>query len=124
VDDIMPTVETVAQWIQENVLDSSAWDNSTKQAVAVTQATRNLQRWYPDEEHTDEVVAYQAIWELQGIDPALKYQKHGVKSVADSGERIDYGDLMRDKVAPEVRDILGSPVDEYEGAALYGGRLV
>lgn len=116
----MPTVATVGAWIQANVLDSSAWDTATKKEVAVTQAIRNLLRWYPDTELTDELVAYQSIWEIQGTDPALKFQKHGVKSVGDKGESIAYGE--RDKVAPEVREILGDPYEA--GGFLNGGCLV
>jgi hypothetical protein len=120
----MPTIETVDAWIQVNILDSKAWDDSTKQQLAITQATRNLERWYPEVELTDEVVAHQAIWELQGTDPALKFQKQGVKSVSEGVDRIDY--LTRDKVAPDVRDILGRPLFELEDdvVILEGGPLL
>lgn len=106
----MPTVETVNVWIALNILDSQAWDEAVKKDLAVVQASRNLVRWYPEEPLTDETVAYQSIWELQGLDPALKYQKQGVKAVTDSGERIDYS--KRDKVSPDVRDLLGVPIFE------------
>lgn len=121
----MPTLETVDLWIQGNVLDRSAWDRSSEKSIAVLQAERNLARWYPDSEITDEFVAYQAIWELQGMDPALKFQKQGVKSVSEGEDRIDY--LYRDKVAPDVREILGPPAFELIEEApviLEGGRLI
>ncbi|MBG9603957.1 hypothetical protein ABE25_17915 [Cytobacillus firmus] len=121
----MPTLETVDLWIQGNVLDRSAWDRSSEKSIAVLQAERNLARWYPDSEITDEFVAYQAIWELQGMDPALKFQKQGVKSVSEGEDRIDY--LARDKVAPDVREILGPPAYELIEEApviLEGGRLI
>ncbi|WP_172369568.1 hypothetical protein [Sporosarcina jiandibaonis] len=124
----MPTVEEVSVWIALNVLDSQAWDDATKKDLAVVQASRNLSRWYPEIELTTDVVSFQAIWELQGLDPALKYQKQGVKAVTDSGERIDY--VHRDKVAPDVRDLLGPPFDELEEAEddeyvpQFGGRLI
>lgn len=108
----MPTVESVGEWIALNVLDSQAWDDFDKKDLAVVQASRNLIRWYPDVTLTDEHISFQAIWELQGLDPALKYQKQGVKAVTDSGERIDY--VSRSKVAPDVRDELGPPIDERE----------
>ncbi len=108
----MPTVETVGTWIASNVLDSQAWDDAAKKELAVVQASRNLLRWYQEVPLTDETVAYQSIWELQGLDPALKFQKQGVKAVTDNGERIDY--TSRDKVAPEVREILGTPFFEIE----------
>lgn len=108
----MPTAETVGEWIALNVLDSQAWDDTAKKDLAVVQASRNLTRWYPDDELNVEHIAFQAIWELQGLDPALKYQKQGVKSVTDSGERIDYE--SRDKVAVDVRDLLGPPIYEIE----------
>lgn len=121
----MPTLETVDLWIQENVLDRSAWGRSSEKSIATTQATRNLQRWYPAVPLTDELLAYQAIWELQGMDPALKFQKQGVKSVSEGEARIDY--LDRNKVAPDVREILGPPAFELieeAPAILEGGRLV
>ncbi|MDW0113767.1 hypothetical protein QT711_11265 [Sporosarcina saromensis] len=108
----MPTVLEIDAWIAANVLDSEAWDKAEKKDLAVVQATRNLSRWYPKVELTDEHIAYQAIWELQGLDPALKYQKQGVKAVTDNGERIDY--VSRSKVAPDVRDLLGVPLFEIE----------
>lgn len=102
----------VGDWIQANLLDTDAWDRSTKHAVAVVQAERNLSRWYPDVALTVEIVAYQAIWELQGNDPALKYQKHNVKQVSDNGESVSYKDGERPVVAPDVRDLLGPTADE------------
>ncbi|KON88950.1 hypothetical protein AF332_20600 [Sporosarcina globispora] len=121
----MPTLETVDLWIQGNVLDRKAWSDSTEKGIAVTQATRNLVRWYPDTDLTDELVAYQAIWELQGMDPALKFQKQGVKSVSEGSDRIDYS--TRDKVSPDVRDTQGPPAFELIEEApviLEGGRLI
>ncbi|KIL46936.1 hypothetical protein KP77_25050 [Jeotgalibacillus alimentarius] len=125
----MPTVETVGAWIASNVLDSQAWDEAAKKDLAFVQASRNLTRWYPEVPLTDETVAYQAIWELQGLDPALKFQKQGVKAVTDNGERIDY--TSRDKVAPEVREILGPPIFEVveheaeeEALPQFGGMLL
>jgi N-acetyl-anhydromuramyl-L-alanine amidase AmpD len=118
----MPTLESVGVWIQANILDSKAWDNSNKQGLAITQATRNLERWYPEMELTDEVVSYQAIWEIQGTDPALKFQNQGVKSVSEGSDRIDYH--TRDKVAPEVREILGVPSYELTEVFLEGGSLL
>ncbi|GGH17298.1 hypothetical protein [Paenibacillus segetis] len=102
----------VGDWIHANLLDTDAWDRSTKQAVAVIQAERVLSRWYPDVELITELVAYQAVWELQGIDPALKYQKHNVKTVADNGESVSYKDGERPVVSPDVRDLLGPTADE------------
>lgn len=121
----MPTLETVDLWILGNILDRKAWSGSAEKEIAVTQASRNLVRWYPDVELTDETVAYQSIWELQGMDPALKFQKQGVKSVSEGEDRIDY--LARDKVAPDVREILGPPAFELTEEApviLEGGRLI
>jgi hypothetical protein len=120
----MPTLESVDAWIKANVLDSIAWDISIKKELAVTQATRNLERWYPGVELTDEAVSYQAIWEIQGMDPALKLQKQGVRSVSEGEDRIDY--LSRDKVAPDVREILGKPSYELveEHVPLEGGCLL
>ncbi len=121
----MPTLETVDAWIRGNVLDRKAWDASAEKEIAITQSTRNLVRWYPESELTDELVAYQAIWELQGMDPALKFQKQGVRSVSEGSDRIDY--LSRDKVAPDVRDLLGPPAFELIEEApviLEGGRLL
>lgn len=123
----MPTVETVGLWITLNLLDSEAWDKSLKKDLAVTQAIRNLSYWYPETLPTDEFIAYQAVWELQGLDPALKYQKQGVKAVSDSGERIDY--VSRSKVAPEILDLLGTPlfeleITEEESPLQYGGILI
>lgn len=117
----MATLESVNAWIQANVLESEVWDKSQKQELAVIQATRNLKRWYPNETLTDEIVAYQAIWEIQGVDPALKFQKQGVSSVSGDGERIDYS--FRDKVAPEVREILGGESDA-SNVRLEGGMLL
>lgn len=125
--------QTVNDWIADNLLDTDAWDRATepKQNVAVKQAERNLVRWYPGVTMTDEIVAYQSVWELQGIDPALKYQKHNVKSVADNGESVSYKDGARDVVAPDVRALLGPTADEVAeqeaeeaAAAQYGGALI
>jgi len=120
----MITVDSVNSWIQANVLDSKAWDESSKQQVAVTQAIRNLERWYPEVELNDELVAYQAIWELQGLDPVVKYQKQGIKHISEDGDRIEYD--KRDKVSPEVREILGTPSFELEEETilLEGGMLL
>lgn len=129
----MPTPQDVGAWIADNLLDSDPWIRTSeqKQAVAVTQAKRNLSRWYPDVELTDEIVAYQAIWELYGVDPVLKYQRHAVKSLGDNGESISYKDDDRPVVAPDVRELLGPTADELaeqeveEAAQLqYGGALV
>ncbi|MGM0776916.1 MAG: hypothetical protein ACQEXE_10430 [Bacillota bacterium] len=121
----MPTLETVDLWIQGNILDRKAWVDSSEKGIAVLQAERNMNRWYPDAELTDELVAYQSIWELQGMDPALKFQKQGVKSVSEGSDRIDYA--SRDKVSPDVREILGPPAFELIEEApviLEGGRLI
>jgi hypothetical protein len=123
----LSTLITVDEWIQENSLEAKVWNDSSQQQIAYNQAIRNLQRWYPEEtEFSDEVTAYQVIWEIQGMDPALKYQKQGVKYVSDTGERIDY--LDRSRVAPDVREILGLPLFELEeevsGVELYGGELL
>jgi hypothetical protein len=118
----MPTLESVDAWIKENVLDSKAWDISIKKELAITQATRNLERWYPEVELSDEAISYQAIWEIQGMDPALKFQKQGVKSVSEGEDRIDY--LIRDKVASDVREILGVPSFELTEIFLEGGSLL
>lgn len=121
----MPTVESVNSWIQSNVLDSKAWDDSTKKEIAINQASRNISRWFPDAELTDEITSYQAIWELQALDPVLKYQKQGLKHISESGDRIEYN--TRDVVAPEVREILGAPsfeIDEEIAYALEGGSLL
>ncbi|WP_127580845.1 hypothetical protein [Paenibacillus koleovorans] len=123
----------VDSWIAANLLDTDAWDqvSEQKQTVAVVQAERNLARWYPAAELVVALVSYQAVWELQGNDPTLKYQKHNVKSVSDNGESISYKDGQRDVVAPDVRQILGSTAEELkaeeEAAAeqrQYGGELV
>lgn len=108
----MFTSTEVGAWIDANMLDSDAWDRSIKQVVAVVQAERNLARWYPDVALTVDHVSYQTVWELQGIDPALKYQKHNVKQVTDEGEQVSYKDGIRDIVAPDVRDLLGSTAEE------------
>jgi hypothetical protein len=121
----MPTITSVDNWIRENVLDNQAWNNNTEQiGVAFAQAVRNLTRWYPTVELTDELVSYQSIWELQALDPVLKYQKHGVRAISEGNDRIDY--LTRDKVAPDVRDILGAPSYETaeETIILEGGMLL
>ena len=125
--------QDVADWIAANMLDTDAWDRAIeqKQTVAIKQAERNLSRWYPKIEQTVELVAYQSVWELQGLDPALKYQKHNVKTVTDNGESVSYKDGMRDVVAPDVRGALGDTAEELaEQAAenastpLYGGALI
>ncbi|MGG3278797.1 hypothetical protein [Paenibacillus solani] len=126
--------QEVGAWISANMLDTEAWDRAPdkKQAVAVVQAERNLARWYPNISPMDiSIVALQTVWELQGIDPALKYQKHNVKTVSDNGETISYKDGERPDVAPDVRSLLGLTADELaeEGAAeaaqrQYGGALV
>ncbi|MGI2294173.1 hypothetical protein [Paenibacillus sp. GXUN7292] len=125
--------QAVNDWISENLLDTEAWQRSSeqRQSVAVKQAERVLARWYPEVELTTELVAYQSVWELQGIDPALKYQKHNVKTVADNGETVSYKDGERPVVAPDVRELLGATAEELaeieaEEAALrqFGGALV
>lgn len=121
----MPTIDTVGAWILDNILDTAAWESSDKQEIALNQASRNLMRWYPDVELSDELLSYQVIWELQGLDPVLKYGKQGIKAISEGSDRIDY--LTRDKVAPDVRDILGSPAYEKtadEPVLLDAGRLV
>ncbi|MEK4328917.1 hypothetical protein MKX70_24060 [Paenibacillus sp. FSL R7-0312] len=128
----MPTTEEVNLWIAENVLDTDAWDKKpAKQPLAVKQAERNLARWYPAVVLNIEVIALQSIWEMQGLDPALKFQKHGVKSVDDHGEGVTYSGI-RDVVAPDVRDLLGKTASEIaeeeaeeDGTDLqYGGCLI
>ncbi|HHY74037.1 MAG TPA: hypothetical protein GX497_12625 [Bacillus bacterium] len=124
----MPTFIEVEEWIQANVLDTTEWDKSHRKEVAIIQAERNLIRWYQDVELTVEHIALQSIWEVEGLNSALKFQKHGVKSVSDGGERVDYGDKIRDAVAPEVRQILGTPLHEKEESEptviLEGGMLL
>ncbi len=115
-------VSSVAMWIDENMLDKTAWTEAERPDIAVTQSIRNLNRWYPGVELTDEIVAYQSIWELQGLDPALKFQKQGVKSIRERGDEINYGD--RDKVSPEVKELLGAPQDKSEYVPLFGGELL
>jgi len=124
--------QQVADWIAESLLASDVLDRASeqKQTVAVRQAERNLARWYPDVELTVEIVAYQAVWELYGVDPVLKYQRHAVKSLSDNGESVTYKDKEeRPAVAPEVRSLLGPTADELaEDAAAkppqYGGALI
>lgn len=124
------TPQEVGDWIADNLLDSDPWVRAgeQKQAVAVRQAERNLKRWYPDVELTDEIVAYQAIWELYGVDPVLKYQRHAVKSLGDNGETISYKDKEeRPVVAPDARELLGPTADEIaeeEAQLQYGGALI
>jgi hypothetical protein len=130
----MPTPQEVGDWIASNLLDSEAWDKATEQkrAVAVVQAARNLSRWYPNKnDFSVEIFALQAVWELQGIDPALKYQKHNVKTVTDTGESVTYKDGERPIVAPDVRAMLGPTADELtekeaeqEALRQFGGVLV
>ncbi|MFD2116345.1 hypothetical protein ACFSTH_08330 [Paenibacillus yanchengensis] len=123
----------VGSWIITNMLDTEAWLRASdqRQTVAVVQADRNLARWYPDIELYTEIVAYQAIWELQSIDPALKYQKHNVKQVTDNGETVSYKDVERPVVAPDVRALLGATADELAELEAeeveqrqYGGALI
>lgn len=126
--------QEVGAWISANMLDTDAWDRATekKQYVAVVQAERNLARWYPDiTPMAVSIVAFQTVWELQGIDPALKYQKHNVKTVTDNGESISYKDGERPDVAPDVRALLGPTADELAEEAAeeaaqrqYGGALI
>ncbi|MEK3882422.1 hypothetical protein [Paenibacillus sp. PL2-23] len=125
--------QTVNDWIIDNMLDSEAWlrAGEQKQSVAVKQAERKLAHWYPETELVVAVVAYQSVWELQALDPALKYQKHNVKTVSDSGESVTYKDGARPDVAPEVRELLGLTADELaeqnsvSAASLqYGGALI
>ena len=126
--------QEVAAWITANMLDTEAWDRASeqKQTVAVVQAQRNLARWYPTiAPMAVSIVSFQTVWELQGIDPALKYQKHNVKTVSDNGESISYKDGERPVVAPDVRELLGPTADELaekEAAEAaqrqYGGALV
>lgn len=118
----MPTISEVDKWIFSNLLDRKAWEDSKEQDIAMNQATRNLTRWYPDTELTAELVAYQVIWELQGLDPVLKYGKQGIKAISEGPDRIDY--LTRDKVAPDVRDIMGPPISEIVTVSLDAGRLM
>jgi len=123
----------VGNWIAANLLDTDAWDRAeeAKQSVAVVQAERNLSRWYPDTELVVAVVAYQVVWELQGIDPALKYLKHNVKTVKDGEESVTYKDGERPVVSPDVRELLGATVDELaeleaeeDAQRQYGGALI
>jgi len=125
--------QEVEDWISANMLDTDAWDRATehKRNVAIVQADRNLSQWYPDVSPTVEIVSYQAVWELQGIDPALKYQKHNVKQVTDNGESVSYKDGERPVVAPDVRELLGPTADELaemeaekDAQRQYGGALV
>lgn len=124
----MPTLDTVDTWIQENLLESDVWTNFERQNVAYLQATRNLGNWYPDIALSDEVVAAQVIWEIKGLDPILKYSGQGVRSLTDNEERVDYGDYIRPKVAPEVHNLIGPPIDERTDAVepplLFGGTLL
>ncbi len=123
----------VGGWIIANMLDAEAWLRASeqRQTVAVVQAERNLARWYPDVELSAEIVAYQSVWELQGIDPALKYQKHNVKTVTDNGETVSYKDGERPVVAPDVHALLGPTADELAeleaeevAQRQYGGALI
>lgn len=126
--------QEVAHWIATNLLDAEAWERASeqKQSVAVTQAERKLSQWYPKiNPMAVSIIAFQSVWELQGLDPALKYQKHNVKTVSDKGESISYKDGVRPEVAPEVRELLGATAHELseleaEQAAQrqYGGALI
>ncbi len=124
----MPTLESIDQWIKENLLEAAVWVSFENQSVAFIQTVRHLTIWYPDAELTVPVVAYQAIWEIKGLDPVLKYSGQGVRSLTDNEERVDYGDYIRPKVAPEVHNLLGPPIDErtddVEPPLLFGGRLL
>jgi hypothetical protein len=107
--------QEVADWIAANMLDTEAWDRASeqRQTVAVVQAERNLTRWYPEiSPMAVSIIAFQAVWELQGIDPALKYLKHNVKTITDNGESVSYKDGERPAVAPDVRELLGPTADE------------
>lgn len=115
-------VSSVAMWIDENMLDKTAWTEAERPEIAVTQSIRNLNRWYPGVALTDEIVAYQSIWELQGLDPVLKYQKQGVKTLRENRDEINYGE--RDKVSPEVKELLGAPQDKSDYIPLSGGELL
>lgn len=118
----MPTLTEIEEWIQANVLDVTEWDKSQRKEVAIVQAERNLTRWYPTIELTVDHIALQSVWEIEGMNPALKFQKHGVQSVSDSGEGITYKG-ERGKVHPEIIDMLGEPYDALsvplEGGVLY-----
>lgn len=127
--------QEVDDWIAMNLLDSDPWDRASeqKQAVAVAQAERNLARWYPDiVPMAVSIIALQAVWELYGVDPVLKYQRHAVKSLGDNGETISYKDKEeRSVVAPEVRELLGPTAEELakeeaaeEAQRQYGGALI
>lgn len=126
--------QEIGAWIESNMLDTESWDRATdqKQTIAVVQAERNLSHWYPNiSPMAVSIVAFQTVWELQGIDPALKYQKHNVKTVSDNGESISYKDGERPEVAPDVWALLGPTADELaekEAAEAaqrqYGGALV
>lgn len=124
----MPTLESIDQWIKENLLEAAVWVSFENQSVAFIQTVRHLTIWYPDAELTVPVVAYQAIWEIKGLDPVLKYSGQGVRSLTDNEERVDYGDYIRPKVAPEVHNLLGPPIDERTDAVepplLFGGTLL
>jgi hypothetical protein len=118
--------QQVADWIADNLLDSDIWDRASehKQTVAVRQAERNLSRWYPDAKLTVEIVAYQAVWELYGVDPVLRYQRHNVRSMMDAGELVTYANGERPVIAPDVTSILGTPTGGNEGGRQYGGALI
>ena len=124
----MPTLESIDQWIKENLLEAAVWVSFENQSVAFVQTVRHLTTWYPDAELTVPAVAYQAIWEIKGLDPVLKYSGQGVRSLTDNEERVDYGDYIRPKVAPEVHNLLGPPIDErtdvVEPPLLFGGALL
>ncbi|MDR7237122.1 hypothetical protein [Neobacillus drentensis] len=118
----MPTLNELDKWIFENLLDRKSWEDSKEQDIAMNQAVRNLTRWFPSVQLTAELIAYQVVWELQGLDPVLKYQKQGIKAISEGPDRIDY--QTRDKVAPEIREILGQPAYEIETVVLDAGRLM
>jgi hypothetical protein len=126
--------QEVADWITSNLLDAEAWERASeqKQSVAVIQAERKLSQWYPKiNPMAVSIIAFQSVWELQGIDPALKYQKHNVKTVSDNGESISYKDGARPDVAPDVRELLGPTANELSeleaeqaSQRQYGGALI
>lgn len=124
----MPTLESIDQWIKENLLEADVWVAFENKPVAFIQTVRHLNAWYPDADLTVPVIAYQALWEIKGLDPVLKYSGQGVRSLTDNQERVDYGDYVRQKISPEVLDLLGPPIDEKTEASivpqLFGGRLI
>lgn len=126
--------QEIADWITSNLLDTEAWERASeqRQSIAVVQAERKLANWYPTiNPMAVSIIAFQSVWELQGLDPALKYQKHNVKTISDNGESVSYKDGIRPDVAPDVRELLGATAHELseleaEQAAQrqYGGALI